>query len=140
MSTPVLCLVLFAAWAIVLVLAVGCVRVGRVLARKQAANSFASGVPHGGDRYWRMNRAHMNTVENLPVFGALVLAAEASHLHSHALSIAAVVIVCARAAQSLIHISSNANMAVNLRFTAFLTQLGGYVFFAVQLLRHYKVP
>jgi uncharacterized MAPEG superfamily protein len=107
-----------------------------VLTRKQAPNSFPSGQQHGSDRYWRMNRAHINAVENLPIFGALVLAAEASGLRSDLLSTTAVVMVVARVAQSLIHIASNSNVAVNARFTAFITQIGGYLVFAVQLLRH----
>ena len=28
-------------------------------------NEFLSGVPHGNEAYWRINRAHLNTLENL---------------------------------------------------------------------------
>ena len=52
---------------IVLVTAIGAFRVLQVLTRKKAANEFPSGTPHGGDLYWRLNRAHMNTAENLPL-------------------------------------------------------------------------
>lgn len=123
MSTPLLCLLGFATWSILLVLALGAVRVGRVMVGQQAANSFPSGVPHGGDRYWRLNRAHMNSVENLPIFGAIVVVGELAGVSASSFATAAAVVLFARMAQSLIHIASNSNLAVNLRFTAFLTQL-----------------
>lgn len=135
MSTPILCLLLFASWAIVLVLTLGAVRVARVLSGKQAANSFTSGVPHGGDRYWRLNRAHLNCVENLPIFGAIVVAAALSGVHTTAISTAATAVIIARVVQSVIHVASNRNLAVNLRFTAFLVQLGGFAWMIVEVLR-----
>lgn len=127
MSTPLWCLLGFAAWSILLVLSLGAVRVARVLAGAQSANSFASGVPHGGDRYWRLNRAHMNSVENLPIFGAIVVAGELARVTSSGLGLAATIVLVARVVQSTVHIASNTNLAVNLRFTAFLTQLGCFL-------------
>ena len=127
MSTPLWCLLGFAAWSILLVLSLGTVRVVRVLTRQQTANSFASGVPHGGDRYWRLNRAHMNSVENLPIFGAIVVVGELARVTSSSFALAATIVLVARVAQSTIHIASNSNLAVNLRFTAFLTQLGCFL-------------
>jgi hypothetical protein len=49
-------------------LAIAFARVGAVLTGVKKANEFPSGVPHGGDGYWRLNRAHMNCLENLPIF------------------------------------------------------------------------
>jgi uncharacterized MAPEG superfamily protein len=123
MTTPFWCLLGFAVWAIVLVLAVAVVRVARVLAGKQAANSFASGAPHGSDRYWRVNRAHMNCAENLPIFGAIVVTGHVAGLRAGAFATAAIVVIAARVVQSCVHIASNTSLAVNLRFSAFLTQL-----------------
>ena len=34
---------------------------------------FPASVPHGSDRYWRLNRAHLNCLEFLPMFAAVVL-------------------------------------------------------------------
>lgn len=72
MTRPLLCLLAFAGWALFLVLCIAAARVSQVLTGKKKPNEFPSGVPHGGDRYWRLNRAHLNTVENLPIFGAIV--------------------------------------------------------------------
>ncbi len=135
MSTAVLCLLLFVIWTLALVLTVGAVRVWGVLTGKQPPNSFPSGVPHGGDRYWRLNRAHLNAVENLPVFAAVVLAAEATGVRDGALAVAPYVLVGARVVQSVVHVASNANMVVNLRFTAFAVQLGCLGWMILELLQ-----
>jgi uncharacterized MAPEG superfamily protein len=136
MTTPLWCLTGFAVWAVALVLTLATVRVLGVLTGQQAANSFPSGTPHGGDRYWRLNRAHMNTVENLPIFGALVLVAYLVPIDNAYVSGAAITVLVARIAQSCIHIASNHNMAVNLRFTAYLTQLGAFLLIAEQIATH----
>ena len=75
MTTPLQCLVAFALWTLALVLVgVGPWRIGQVLMNKVRPNSFPSGQPHGPEWYQRLNRAHANAVENLPVFAALVIA------------------------------------------------------------------
>jgi hypothetical protein len=42
--------------------------------------------------------------------------------------------VCARVAQSIVHIASNANRAVHLRFTAYCTQLGAWAYKIVTII------
>jgi uncharacterized MAPEG superfamily protein len=130
MTLALWCLVGWCSWAVALVLAVGGARVLQVLTGKKRANEFPSGVPHGSDRYWRMNRAHLNTLENLPIIAALTLIAALRHVD---IDTAAQVALAARVAQSLIHIASGRSIAVNLRFTAFLVQLGSYVAIIVRL-------
>jgi uncharacterized MAPEG superfamily protein len=132
MSVSIYCLVGWCAWAILLVLAVATVRVTQVLRGTKRANEFPSGMQHGGDAYWRLNRAHINTVENLPIFGALVLAAVWVRVD---VALPCELALAARLVQSLAHISSGTAMAVNVRFTAFATQLGGFVVMIVRLLR-----
>ena len=53
MTTPLWCLLGFVAWTLALLLGVGFSRVGAVLRGEKKANEFPSGVPHGGDAYWR---------------------------------------------------------------------------------------
>jgi MAPEG family len=131
MTRSLYCLVGFAAWAVLLVLAIAAARVFQVLTGKKRANEFPSGVPHGGDGYWRLNRAHVNTVENLPIYGSLILAAALVHVD---VTLPAEIALLARLAQSLVHISSGRSMAVNVRFTAFATQIACYVTMMVKLL------
>src|SRR4051794_5032236 len=130
MTLALWCLVGWCGWAVALVLAVGGARALQVLTGKKPANGFPSGVPHGSDRYWRLNRAHLNTLENLPIIAALTLIATLRHVDIDTI---ACVALGARVVQSLIHIASNRSMAVNLRFTAFLAQLGAYVAIIVRL-------
>lgn len=117
----------FTLWAVLLVTAVATWRAAQVLIGQKRANEFPSGTPHGSDPYWRLNRAHMNTAENLPIFTALVVIAHLAGVHSEMTANLANIIVGTRVVQSLIHISSGSAMAVNARFTAFLVQIGGYI-------------
>ncbi len=130
MTRSLYCLVGFAAWAVLLVLAIGGARTFLVLTGKKRSNEFPGGVQHGGDLYWRLNRAHVNTVENLAVFAALVLTAKLAGVD---VTTPAEVALAARVVQSLVHISSGSATAVNVRFTAFLTQLGCYIAMIVKL-------
>lgn len=132
MTGSLYCLVGFAAWALLLVLSIGLIRSGQVLLGMKRSNEFPSGTPHGGDAYWRLNRAHVNAVENLPIFAALVISAQL--LHVEVLLLAKIVLV-ARVAQSLIHISSGRSLAVSARFTAFVVQCGCHLTMVVKILR-----
>lgn len=123
MTTPLFALMGFVFWTVFIVLAIGGARVVEVISGRTAVNGFPSGQPHGGDAYWRLNRAHMNCVENLPLFAAVVLAGHVTGLTTGTFATLSQVYVSARVAQTLIHVSSGSAMAVNLRFTAFLVQV-----------------
>lgn len=116
-------LVFYALWAVALVLMIGADRVLLVLRGQARANSFASGVPHGTESYWRINRAHVNTVENLPIFAAIVLSGYVVGQGTATFSHLAEIVVAARIVQSLIHIASGSALAVTFRFLAFAVQL-----------------
>lgn len=122
--TPVAALVLFALWAVVLVLAIGIWRVSLILMGQARANGFNPGTPHGSDRYWRLNRAHINTLENLPIFGAVVIACHIAGVANsgEAILLSGLALVF-RVVQSLIHIASGSPLAVTFRFLAFGVQL-----------------
>jgi uncharacterized MAPEG superfamily protein len=125
MTPPLHALLFFALWTLLLLLiGVAPYRVGNVLLRKAAPNSFQAGVPHGPDWYQRLMRAHMNCVENLPVFGAIVLIGAVTGLSSPTFDRLAEIYVVARVCQSTAHISSGRNLAVNVRFTFFVLQVG----------------
>ena len=135
MTTPLWCLLGFVAWTLVLLLGVGFSRVGAVLSGEKKANEFPSGVPHGGDAYWRLNRAHMNCVENLPLFASVVLVATVAGVRAPMLDTLARVYLGARIGQSVTHVSSGGVMAVNVRFTFFLVQIGCLVGFLTAIAR-----
>jgi uncharacterized MAPEG superfamily protein len=132
-TTSLLCLVLFTLWPIVLVLAIGAVRVSQVLTGKKPPNGFPSGTQHGSDWYWRLNRAHVNTLESLPVFASLVLTAAVLHLDDPAFATLATTVVAARAGQTLAHVFGGGNMHVNVRFTFFVVQLTCFLWMGLKL-------
>jgi uncharacterized MAPEG superfamily protein len=122
MTTPLWCLLGFIAWTLVLLTAIAFTRVGAVLTGAKKANEFPSGVPHGGDAYWRLNRAHMNCLENLPMFAAVVLTAAVAGIHAPMLGTLAQTYLAARIGQSVTHVMSGSVIAVNVRFTFFVVQ------------------
>ena len=123
MTTPLYALVGLVFWTVFLVLAIAAVRVAEVLTGKTAVNAFPSGQPHGSDAYWRLNRAHLNCVENLPLFAAVVLVGHVAGLIAGTFATLAKVYAIARVAQSSIHVASGSAIAVNLRFACFLAQI-----------------
>jgi uncharacterized MAPEG superfamily protein len=123
MTTPLYALMGFVFWTVFLVLAIGTARVGQVASGRTAVNGFPSGTPHGSDGYWRLNRAHMNCVENLPLFAAVVLTGHVSGLITGSFATLSQVYIVARVLQSVIHVASGSAMAVNLRFTCFVVQV-----------------
>ena len=124
MTTPLFALMGFVFWTVMLIVAIAVARVAEVAAGRTPVNGFPAGQPHGGDAYWRLNRAHMNCVENLPMFAAVVLTGHVTGLSAGTFATLSQVYVAGRVAQSLIHVASGSAMAVNLRFACYLVQLG----------------
>jgi hypothetical protein len=133
MTTPLYALIGFVFWTVFLVVSIGTVRSYLVMTGSAVPNGFDSGTRHGGDAYWRLNRAHINCLENLPIFASLVLVAAVIGAQSTTLDNLARVIVIARVGQSLAHISSGSATAVKLRFTFFLAQVVSFCWFAIWL-------
>ena len=125
MTTPLLCLMLFALWTITLIIfGVGGYRVMMVVGQKRAPNSFPADKPHEGPGwYQRCIRAHLNCVENLPVFGAVVLVGAVAGVDTPWLDLLAQIYLVARVLQTVTHLTSVSAMAINVRFSFFFVQL-----------------
>lgn len=134
METPLIALIWFALWAVALVLFVGIQRVASVLGRKAKPNDFPAGQKHGSEFYWRCNRAHANVVENLPIFGAIVLGGVAAEVTAPIFGTLALVVAVARVVQSVIHMAGGSAMMVNLRFTAYAVQLVCFIWMGILVL------
>ena len=66
---------------------------------------------------------HANCIENLPVYGAIVLAARCAQLDDGLLDTLACLVLGARVIQSLVHISFvQTDAAVSVRFSFFFAQ------------------
>jgi uncharacterized MAPEG superfamily protein len=124
MTIPLWCLTGFVAWTLLLVFGVISWRSLMVLRGEKSANEFLAGVPHGPDLYWRLNRAHLNAVENLPLLAAIVLVAHLAGVRSGTFDTLALVHLGARVVQTLCHLASNAVPVVMVRFTGLVVQLG----------------
>jgi uncharacterized MAPEG superfamily protein len=133
--SPLASVVAFALWALMLVTTLGLTRSFLVLTRRRKATDFPAGVQHGGEAYWRLNRAHLNVLENLPIFSAIVIAGVCLHVTSRAFTTLPQVVVIARVVQSCVHLSSGSAMAINVRFTAFLVQVASMSWLAIEVLR-----
>jgi uncharacterized MAPEG superfamily protein len=123
MTIPLWCLLGFVLWTLVLLSGIGIARVAQVATGRATPNAFPAGVPHGSDAYWRLNRAHANCVENVPLFASVVLVATLAQVHGPTMDRFAETVLIARVGQSLAHLSSGSNLAVNVRFTCFLIQI-----------------
>lgn len=114
----------FVAWTwLLLVGGIGATRVGQVMRREAPANSFNPQVPHGTEAYQRRMRAHLNCIENLPIFAALVLLGGAMGGTGSLFQVAAIAVLPARIGQSVAHVASGRNRAVMVRATFFAVQL-----------------
>ena len=135
MTFPVWMLLGFSVWTIVLLLCtVGVYRWSRILTGKVEIGKFRADLVEGSDWYLRAMRAHANCIENLPVFGAIVLAIYVSGLSSNIINILSAAILVARIFQSIIHVAMRqSNSVVTLRFVLFFIQLLSFIALAITL-------
>ncbi len=123
MSTTATALIAFAAWQLVLTLALGIYRTTLVQTGRKAANDFS---PDGSDVSefgQRLTRARDNCYENLPVFAAIVAGATLAG-KTAVLDPLAMVVLYARVGQSVTHLISTSVPAIFVRFGFYLLQEG----------------
>ena len=125
MNIPVLILLGFAAWTLVILsIGVGGYRWVLILSGRASVAGWRADAPQGADWYQRVMRAHMNCVENLPVYGAIVVALTVAGLQSPLFDSLSETMMAARIGQTLIHVAlRQTNAVVSVRFTLFSIQL-----------------
>jgi uncharacterized MAPEG superfamily protein len=125
MNIPVLVLLGFATWTlIILSVGVGGYRWALILSGRSSVAGWRADAPQGTDWYQRVMRAHMNCVENLPVYGAIVVALTVAGLRSPLLDGLSEAMLAARIGQTLVHVAlRQTNAVVSIRFTLFSIQL-----------------
>jgi uncharacterized MAPEG superfamily protein len=135
MTVPLCCLLGFVGWMFCLLAAIG-IDHFRLVGRGTADPSdLMADIPHGGDRHWRLHRAHLNCVENLAPFAAVVLTASVVGVRGATLDALSLIYLAARVCQSVTHVASGSNRAVIIRLGFFLTQWACLVAFAVVIIR-----
>jgi uncharacterized MAPEG superfamily protein len=134
MSSPsAIALVAFIAWTLILLTLMEAVRTQLVLRRKVPANGFTPDNANLSPFMQRLARAHANCLENLPIFGGLLLVAIATS-NTSVTDPLAYLFLGARVFQSLVHLSSVSALAVTIRFTAFAVQMAIGLYWAFSLL------
>ncbi|TGK82204.1 MAPEG family protein [Leptospira noumeaensis] len=133
METIYLTLIGFTLWTLVLGVSLTSFRSVQVLLGKKKSNEFPAGIQHGSEFNWRLNRAHLNCLENLPLFVAVVFLTANLGMIDSFVNQAGLVILGARVLQSLTHLTSTSVLAVNIRFTFYMTQVITYIVLLVRL-------
>ena len=136
MTLPIWMLLGFALWTIVLLLStVGVYRWSRILTGRLPIRSFRADQVEGADWYKRAMRAHANCVENLPVFGAIVLALHVGNMAGAFIDALSVMVLVARILQSLVHVCFvQTNTMTSIRFGFFFVQIVSFLLLAGILL------
>ena len=120
--TGMTALLLFAGWTLILMFIYVNYRVLLTLTGKKPANSWTRGQPNEDPAFiTRVHHAHLNAVENLPVFAAIVLGAYALDKNAVVDAVGAYVLYL-RLAQSTIHMISTSATAVFVRAVFFTLQ------------------
>ncbi len=138
MTIPMWALLGFATWTVLLLMVtVGVYRWTQILLGRKRIGAFRSDQVEGDDWYRRSMRAHANCVENLPVFGAVVLALSASGVSGPAVDRLSMAVLAARVVQSSIHVShAQTDAFVSVRFTFFCIQLAAFLALIVMIVLH----
>ncbi|OUS02315.1 hypothetical protein A9Q90_09475 [Gammaproteobacteria bacterium 54_18_T64] len=132
MNPALVALAGFAGVTLLLLLTVANLRMLNFFTGKKAINAFS---PTGEDLPGfgqRVTRAHLNCVENLPVFAALVAAAGLSGQLS-IMESTVMYVLYARIGQALAHMISTAPMVVWVRASFFFVQVLLMAWYAIQL-------
>src|SRR5215216_3709652 len=126
MNVPAFVLLSFAGWTVLTLFgSIGVYRWNRILTGRASISEWRADAPQGSERYQRAKRAHMICVENLPIFGALVLALMATGLQSPSVDALSIALLIARIGQTLVHIvAPPTNAWAALRFALFFVQIG----------------
>lgn len=125
MTIPLWVMLGFAGWTLaVLMGSIGVYRWSRILTGRAAMAGWRADGTEGSQWYQRATRAHLNCVENLPVYSAVALAAALAGVGGRELDALAVTFLAARIGQSLVHITRPQTEPVAaLRFGLYFAQV-----------------
>ncbi len=137
MTTPLWVLLAFACWTLLaLMIGVGIRRWSLILTGRAQLTDFPADLAHGTTAYRRAVRAHANCVENLPVYGAIVMTAFAAQTTSSTMDTLALVFIGARVCQTIVHMALvETNTTVSVRFAFFLVQVVTLFWMAWEIVR-----
>jgi hypothetical protein len=135
MSPSIVALLGYIAWMLALLAILASIRVSLSLAGKKAPNSFDPGGADVSPFSNRLFRAHANCDEHFPIFGGLLLLAIATDATAVTDGLA-YYFLGARVLQSMVHLISTSNLAVQVRFAFFLAQFLIGIWWVLQYVNH----
>jgi uncharacterized MAPEG superfamily protein len=124
MTIPQWVLLGFAGWTLaVLFGTIGVYRWSMILAGRVRISEWQADTPQGSDWYRRAVRAHLNCVENLPVYGTIVFCASAAGATGAFLDTLALALMAARICQTTVHVAfAPSDFVASVRFAFFFVQ------------------
>lgn len=124
MSIPILVLLGFAAWTLLILFgSIGVYRWVCILTGRASVAEWRADLPQGSEWYQRAMRAHMNCVENLPIYAAVVVALVAAGLQGSTIDYLAIALMIARIGQTVTHVVlPPTNAVTSLRFGFYCIQ------------------
>ena len=130
MNDTILALLGYITWILVLLICLATYRTLLVAKKEQAVNGFK---PDGSDSPAlgeRITRAQSNCVESFAFIGGLMLLALATDSAAITNGLA-LFLLAARLGQSVMHLISTSELAVQIRFAFFLAQIGICLYWVV---------
>ncbi len=113
----------FVLWTMaVLAFGLGLMRFDAVRRGEIRAIDFRSETPQLGPRYQRVHRAHLNCLETLPMFAAVVLVGHVVGVRGWAFDAQAVALLAMRVVQTIAHVWAMDGAAAYVRIAAFFVQ------------------
>lgn len=125
MTAPWWTLLGFALWTLLLLmLTVGVYRWQLILSGRAEIHTFAPEAPTGAEWYRRATRAHLNCIENLPVYASIVVVLSHVGLEGPLVDALCWIVLGARVCQTSVHVGFvQTARAVSFRFSFFTLQL-----------------
>jgi uncharacterized MAPEG superfamily protein len=122
MTIPLWVLLGFAGWTLVVLIGpIGVYRWSAILTGRMRISEWRADQPQGVEWYRRAVRAHLNCVENLPVYAAVVACAMATGAKGNSLDALALAFMAARVCQTVVHIAfTPTDFFASVRFAFFL--------------------
>lgn len=136
MTTPIWTLFGFALWTLLLLFAtVGVYRWSRILTGRASVREWQPDTNQGSNWYKRAMQAHMNCIENLPIYAVIVFAITSANVQHDILNISAIIILIARILHSLVHIIfEQTEIIAIIRFSFYFIQIIFMLIMAIFLL------
>ncbi|HTR18116.1 MAG TPA: MAPEG family protein [Acetobacteraceae bacterium] len=124
MTIPQWVLLGFAGWTLVVLFGtIGVYRWSRILTGRARISEWRADAPQGSELYRRAMRAHLNCVENLPVYGAIVFCASVAGARGAFLDALAIAFLAARICQTIVHVAFvQSDFVASVRFALFFVQ------------------